>query len=322
MSSTSPMPCDSRETPSNATWFTVTECILAIIGIVGNLLVIHIYKNKNMNKSSTSFFIVSLAFADLISSANMLPLHMLYNDVNNIYFCRFVSSGYLLWTSICASSLLLMILTLDRYSAVLHPAKHKQTFSRSRCWILVIIVWFSAAIFNTFNIWINVLDNCTCTVRWPGKYWRTFIGIFNFLTKYTIPVVVMISANYTIIRSLKRQVNIFRRKTSSINSPAITLHQAKRDIMKTVFVVTVTFIMCWSTEQMCFFIHAIGLFERYAKSNLENVLVLLGFVNSCANPFIYITTNKQFNKHFRKLLLKFQVCNPVSTVDLDRDIVK
>lgn len=122
--------------------FKIVLLVLMIIGIVGNLLVIIIYKRK-FKRSSARVYIICLAVADLAVCIVGIPYHVLdltflltYTDQN---VCKVLS--FLIGACTLSSVFILLVVGLDRYLKVCRPLK-KQIVDfgdRKACLIAVLI---------------------------------------------------------------------------------------------------------------------------------------------------------------------------------------
>ncbi|XP_072024936.1 allatostatin-A receptor-like [Amphiura filiformis] len=96
------------------------------------------------------------------------------------------------------------------------------------------------------------------------------------------------------------------------SSPAYSSLDVKSRVVAMLRVVVITFILCWSADQIGHFGYTVGFVQpRYFKGTLYICLVQLAFLNSIINPFIYAFTNASFRDGLRQLLL----CRPPNTTD-------
>lgn len=98
--------------------------IIICIGMIGNSVVIYIYKNK-FKRSSARVYIISLAIADLSVCLVGLPYHVLdltfTVNYTNRAACRALS--FLIGSCTLSSIFILLVVGLDRYLKVCHPLR-------------------------------------------------------------------------------------------------------------------------------------------------------------------------------------------------------
>ncbi|XP_072039572.1 galanin receptor 2a-like [Amphiura filiformis] len=103
-------------------WRLFIQLILAIVGIIGNSIVIHVYLHtRTLTMSATNRFIAALAVADIISSICIIPIPTLSYVPDNFggrFYCKVVQFSFLLWISIIASIFTLTFLAIERFVAI------------------------------------------------------------------------------------------------------------------------------------------------------------------------------------------------------------
>lgn len=92
---------------------------VSITGIIGNLIVLFVYLRKG-DRQTSSFFILVLAFSDLIVCSILVPstiyMEAYQFETRNIFFCKFF---YFITTSIVPSCCFLMTaIAFDRYFCI------------------------------------------------------------------------------------------------------------------------------------------------------------------------------------------------------------
>lgn len=295
------------------TWWLICQLVLALVGLFGNFVVIVIYTRKNRLKSATNMFIMALAFADMISSITLIPLPgaktVPAGFVGQLY-CKVVHSNVILWISIVASIFTLTVISVERYFAVVFPIKYRNFFSKSRPKIVILIVWVSSFLINTFSYFVTYRNNesGSCVVDFRTPFLQALIGSALFILEYFIPVVIMISTQLITINRLRQQAKPIGGGAGN-GGPGnkerenAFMLKARRKVIRMLFLVILTFITCWTPDQVAFLVFNLGYVEpQYLGGNLYRMFIALAFTNSCANPFIYTVSNPQFREALRQLL--------------------
>ncbi len=81
------------------------------------------------------------------------------------------------------------------------------------------------------------------------------------------------------------------------------MSRAQRNLMKTVALVTLSFVVCWSCNQFFFLLSQSG-YAMDFTGGFYHFSVFMVFLNCAANPFIYILKYKEFQDAVRKVVLK------------------
>ncbi|XP_041479265.1 somatostatin receptor type 1-like [Lytechinus variegatus] len=289
-------------------WWVVTQLAFSLMGIVGNILVIIVVIRRGKTRFATDILIGNLAFADFFTSLWMIPRPQSDSIPDNwkgMLYCRIEYSNVFMWISTVASVFILTVISVERLVAVKYPLKFKLIFSVQRSLWLVVFSWIGAAVLNTYTLAISKYDseNHTCKTELIGNGAHLATGTLLFLFKYMIPIAVMIGSHLAIIRELRADARSFEADgRNSFENPTHHISQTIRKMTHTVLIVVIVFIVCWSPDQICFFLFNLNVYPAYMYSDIYRVFVCLGFVNSCSNPFIYSVRNDKFRKELSIVL--------------------
>ncbi|OWR42955.1 Adenosine receptor A2b [Danaus plexippus plexippus] len=108
-------------TPELHATYTSLEILVAVVAIIGNSMVIHVFRRDRRLKRKTNYYIVSLAIADLLVGLLGIPFAILASVglPRNLYACLFTTS---LLVMLCTISIFCLVaVSVDRYWAILHP---------------------------------------------------------------------------------------------------------------------------------------------------------------------------------------------------------
>ncbi len=285
----------------------VIQLLLAIFGIIGNSMVIHLYLNtRKLTVYSTNRFIAALAVADLITSICIIPIPTLSyvpDTPGGSFYCKIVASSFVQWVSIIASIITLTVLSVERYIAIAYPLRYTRIFTAQLSRIMIIIIWLFAFVFNTFVIYVHHVENRECHVyQYHSKEFQAFIGVSVFIIEYLLPVALMLLSNIRSIQILKARAHVTSREAQQKKSDFIML-KARQRIIYMLLVVIIGFVICWSPDQIAFLAFNLRLLpEDYASGRLYKSFVVLAFANSCVNPILYTLVNKNFRKSIKRHL--------------------
>ncbi|XP_063964948.1 nociceptin receptor-like [Lytechinus pictus] len=283
-------------------WWVVTQLAFSVMGIVGNILVIIVVIHRRKTRFATDVLIGNLAFADFFTSLWMIPRprsDLIPDNWKGMLYCRIEYSNVFMWISTVASVFILTVISVERLVAVKYPLKFKLIFSVQRSLWLVVFSWIGAAVLNTYTLAISKYDNENhmCKTELIGNGGHLATGTLLFLFKYVIPIAVMIGSHLAIIRELRADARSFEADgPTAFEKPTQHISQTIRKMTRTVLIVVMVFIVCWSPDQICFFLFNLNVYPTYMYSDIYRVFVCLGFLNSCSNPLIYSVRNEKFRK--------------------------
>ena len=105
---------------------TITFGIMALIGIVGNIIVLIVYSlGREYRNNNFRIFVLCLGVIDLLTSAFLIPAEMAkhrnYFSFESIALCK-VKCLFNVWAG-CSAALALLIISIDRFRKVCQPLK-------------------------------------------------------------------------------------------------------------------------------------------------------------------------------------------------------
>ncbi|XP_032885473.1 5-hydroxytryptamine receptor 4 [Amblyraja radiata] len=298
---------------------------IIIMTILGNLLVmVAVCKDRQLRKIKTNYFIVSLAFADLLVSVMVMPFgaieliqqNWIYGDT----FCLVRTSLDVLLTT--ASILHLCCIALDRYYAICcQPLVYRNKMTPSRviimlggCWIIPSFISFLPIMQGWNSIGIQELveirkfqndTNTTYCVFMVNKPYAITCSVVAFY----IPLILMVLAYqriYVTARAHARQIEMLKRAGTSNESGQHADHHSNHRMKtetkaaKTLCIIMGCFCLCWAP----FFItNVVDPFIKYSvPDKIWTAFLWLGYINSGLNPFLYAYLNKSFRRAFLTIL--------------------
>ncbi|XP_030068881.1 5-hydroxytryptamine receptor 4 [Microcaecilia unicolor] len=308
-----------------------------LMAILGNLLVmVAVCRDRQLRKIKTNYFIVSLAFADLMVSVLVMPFgaielvqdNWIYGEV----FCLVRTSLDVLLTT--ASILHLCCISLDRYYAICcQPLVYRNKMTPVRimlmlggCWVIPTFIsflpimqgWNSIGIIDLTSVIeemktlkieqrkFNKVSNSTYCIFMVNKPYAITCSVVAFY----IPFFLMVLAYYRIYitaREHARQIRVLQRAGAPTDHRQQHPDQHSNHRMrtetkaaKTLCIIMGCFCLCWAP----FFItNVVDPFINYSvPGQLWTAFLWLGYINSGLNPFLYAFLNKSFRRAFLIIL--------------------
>lgn len=278
--------------------------VICVPTVVGNTLILVCLSKFRDSKSSLHILIGNLAVSDLIVGAVLLP-YCIVVDVLELnsekYFC--LTKASLMVFAIGISCYGLLLVSIDRFSAVCFPFRHSNALSKSKIIIMLAIGWTYVAVFAFLPIsgW-NFYDqnqpySCTENKVLTPIYQKVMNGNF----------VVLLSVNLTLYIIV---VRISIRKAREVHAEQNIVHDNcyRKNIkelyrVKTMAMVQGLFAICWFPYVVLAI--TITFTDNQVLEEIEYWTLIPGMLNSCINWIIYGYRNKEL----RKLLHKHLKCN-------------
>ena len=157
---------------------------------------------------------------------------------------------------------------------------------------------------------------------WPNDTVKTASGFGLMFIQFFIPVLVLIICYGKIVWVLTRRINTdLMKKKSPMDNCENTNGQsanvrtdpksedpgkekfqlARRNTIKTLLIVGLCFIICWSQNQVIYFMHKCA-YNLNFNSNYFNFTILMVFVNCTVNPFIYLVQYRDYQEALKTFL--------------------
>ena len=378
--------------------FNIIHAVIGVLGIAGNGLVLSVFlTNLKSFQTLTQLLILHQSIIDFTSSLvftilrmdRYTPLLDKQGLVGEI-FCRLWHSEYPLWALFMTSTLNLVLLSTERYIAVVHPVYHMNKLNRKKLKISMVVIWIISFVYQSYLAWTSTNIDGECMLSWADgtESVQTFVGVLTFLLEYMTPLCVM-SVEYILIAFKLRELDIkrerrrsdmlhMRRENSSTatnfdrctlyNSSTATLprspmfnsstactplppdpndgngtqlalpdnlirnirnsvqhritpllvgrpenkfSRAFRNVIKTLIVVFLVNVVCWTPAEFEYFIYNLGGNINF-DSIFHKVSVVLILCNMICNPFVYCIQYKEFQSSFKRT---FCFCRRDNRVD-------
>ena len=278
----------------------VASVVIGIIGAVGNGLVIYVCVRYPL-RGVTNVFVCNQSLIDFFSSVIFLVRYGMLSAINthvstspNVanFLCKFWFSDYLLWGSAIASTVNLVYLNIERYLAVFHPIMYRQKLTKTRGKLVAILPWIYGLIHELlWALFGNKSVKNDCVRGWVNEAVGFIAGILTFVGAFLLPLIIMSFVYIQIWRKLRNQSS---KQLSTVNE------QISRNVVKTMAIVSLTFVICWGPNQILYFYSNVGGVVEWTGV-LYRYSVVSALANMCINPFIYAFHYQDFRSKLAKI---------------------
>lgn len=282
--------------------------IIAVCGFIGNLLVIIVVLSNKQMRNSTNVLIINLAIADLFFIIFCVPFTALAYAQHwwplGRAFCKFYQ--YVIYVTAYSSVYTLVLMSFDRYLAVVHPISSMTLRTERNTYVVIIISWALICSLNIpvvfehdvieYNYFGEERSGCfTPKIAQDPARGRIYYGCF-FAFAYVLPLtLVCILYGFMLKRLLYGVVPGGNQSAESMRS--------KRRVTRMVVIVVLIFALSWLPLQIIFMVRNFGSgYDSQAFMAVQITSNCLMYANSCVNPFLYAFLSDYFRKSFMKLL--------------------
>ena len=157
---------------------------------------------------------------------------------------------------------------------------------------------------------------CYAYYNWPNDSARTIYGIALIVILFFIPFIILVFCYARILWMLTRRINtdmtdakaqdIETNKGKDNRAQLADAHKdkfqlARRNTIKTLLIVGCCFIICWTQNQVIYFMFNIGYPVDWNSAYFQ-FTVLMVFLNATVNPFVYLLNYKDYQIALKQLL--------------------
>ncbi|XP_073403071.1 olfactory receptor 11L1-like [Dendrobates tinctorius] len=278
--------------------FFLLLLIIFCVTVCGNLLIILVVSSSRSLHSPMYFFLTQLSSMDIFLSTTIVPnmLPIVFYEGSSVSFTGCLIQFYLFSTSETLESLLLTVMSYDRYQAICHPLHYTSMMTPTFCVKAVLLCWvmmFAAilALSTTMSyLWFcgpNVIDHffcdldpileLSCSDTFFMKIEDMILAVPFALCPFTV---IMVSYAFIIIAILKIPSVTGRQKTFSTCSSHLTVVS----------------------------LYYGSLLSIYLFPNMENIKKIFSLfytvITPLLNPIIYSLSNRDIKEEFKKLKSK------------------
>ncbi|XP_038046757.1 nociceptin receptor-like [Patiria miniata] len=306
-------------------WLRIFNTIVGIVGILGNSLVCVVIGRVSSMQTRTNAFIFHQAVVDLLGSLMILlqsqaPIpDPMPNNALGWVVCHVWYSRFALFLIYVISTFNLLSLTMERYFAIVHPFKYEAAFDkrpRLKVGVVIAACWIVGSVINSYVLANFQLQGGRCVSSVASR--SKVIGGVTAVLQYIVPVAVMLFAYIRISAELKRGAARVGPAPANVRPAAgaanadgnaqqegmmESLLRARRNTFKMLLIVFITFLVCWTPNQVIYLAFNFGW-----KLNIDEWYYLLSVAmvaaNSCVNPAIYAFKYRQFRKGLREVFCR------------------
>ncbi|KAM9341556.1 B2 bradykinin receptor-like [Symphorus nematophorus] len=281
---------------------------ITVLGIVFNVFVLMVFCLHKKPCTVAEIYLSNLAAADLFL---MFPLPFwavtISNNFNWIFgwfSCKFVSLG--IKTNACCSIHFLVLISIDRYLALVHPMSQSRMRSPKFAKLGCVLVWGLGLLLgiSTF-IYSKVGDEeCNATLCYPHITTKTEVLLYEgkmILFCLIIPLPIISFCSVKIIQAL-----------SNRSMEGVSSQKMEHKATTLVLVVLLAFLVCWVSYflmRIVVLLWIVGVL-RVGKNLLitwYQITTNLAFFNSVLNPIIYVLVGKNFQNKVKELFQQLKV---------------
>lgn len=269
---------------------------LWLLSIFGNALVCLVIHRSRRTQSTTNYFVVSMACADLLLSVGSMPFVLLQLTSGRwtlgSIMCKLVR--YFQYLTPGVQIYLLLSICVDRFYTIVYPLSFK--VSREKAKKMIAAAWiFDAALASpTFFFFGSGLDN-HCNFFPPYAWDGAAYSIIHLLVAFLSPLVFIILFYQKVIKYIWRIGTDGRTVRRTMN----IVPRTKVKTIKMFLVLNLLFLLSWLPFYVAQLWHPLE--TDYRKCSMVFMLVTwISFSSSASKPTLYYAYNANFRRGMKE----------------------
>ncbi|KAM5256076.1 adenosine receptor A3 [Ctenodactylus gundi] len=294
--------------------YITIEAFIGLFAIVGNVLVIWVVKLNPSLQTTTFYFIVSLAIADIAVGLLVIPLAIVISmgTFTHFYSCLFMCCVLLIFTH--ASIMSLLAIAVDRYLRVKLTVRYRRVTTQRRIWLALGLSWLLSFLvglvpmfgWNKKTNQEDVLSVIQCSFL--SVMSMEYMVYFSFFTWIFIPLVVMCAIYLDIFYTIRNKLS----QNFSGSKETGIFYGREFKTAKSLFLVLFLFALCWLPLSV---INCAIYFEVDVPDHVMFLGILLSHANSVMNPIVYACKIKKFKETYFLILRECRTCQQSDSLD-------
>ncbi|XP_036128981.1 adenosine receptor A3 isoform X3 [Molossus molossus] len=296
--------------------YIITEIAIGLCAIVGNVLVIWVVKLNPSLQTTTFYFIVSLALADIAVGVLVMPLAIVISLGFTVHFYSCLLMTCLLLVFTHASIMFLLAIAVDRYLRVKLTVRYRRVTTQRRiwcalglCWLLSFLVGLTPMFGWNMKMSSGPHRNETfLSCKFLSVMKLDYMVYFSFFTWIFIPLVAMCAIYIDIFCVIRNKLN----QNFSSSKETGSFYGREFKTAKSLFLVLFLFTLSWLPLSI---INCITYFKGDVPQVVVNLAILLSHANSMMNPVVYAFKIKKFKETYFFIFRTYMTCQPSDSLD-------
>ncbi|XP_071944030.1 trace amine-associated receptor 7h-like [Antedon mediterranea] len=274
---------------------------LDLVIIVGNSLVLFVFRQTRSYDEPQFVLLGSLAFVDLLTGIIAVPMYMWACILKGSHYPDSICELQYIptITFIAVSWFHLLLITVDRYVFIIKPLQYHKIITLRRIYLSIAISWIMGCFYGIVNLFggIKKIDGILFCYEMNGRAFEVqrYIALVMMSTG---TMILMIMYFRIVLEARKHEKNIV-----SIPVRTRKIVRKRYKAAKTSAIIIGAFVIAFLPSALKPVLYLV-----YQPSDLfwyDLIVELLVNMSSAVNPFIYVWRLQQFSCALRRILTNF-----------------
>ncbi|XP_068719640.1 melanopsin-A-like [Montipora capricornis] len=285
-------------------FFVVIFFTLCILGTLSNSLVVYIIHKNARRLPACSYFILSIAFSDLLSCSVPVPLSIAAHYQQSWPFgmagCR--THAFMIFCLGLVSITHLTIIAVEKYLTIARSVSKQSYFTKRQILLLILACWIYSLAFSVAPLlgWSKYGmegTNDTCSIQWNSALPRDHAYFaLMFFACFFLPIASIAFCYYKIHKASKRVVKRVMNITFCETINIALLRRHRRGAMYFSSIIA-AYIISWSPYAA---VSILAIFRVKVYPLVSSACGVLAKTSFLLNPIMYVA----FSSNFRRLMMQ------------------
>ncbi|XP_034282883.1 gonadotropin-releasing hormone II receptor-like [Pantherophis guttatus] len=311
--SPSEVPRTSSQLPTFSTAAKIRVALTVVLFLCStsiNVSMLWSVTKRFQRKPHLRILLMNLAAADLLVTFVVMPLDAVWNVTVQWYAgdlaCRLLM--FLKLVAMYACSFVTVVISLDRWAAILHPLRVSRAKRKNKA--MLCVAWalsFLLAVPQMFVFHTASRSQPThfiqcATVGSFGAHWQeTLYNMFTFSCLFLVPLLVMVLCYSRILIEMSRMMT---QAPASPKSREVHLRCSRNNIpqiriraLKMSAITVLTFVACWTPYYLLglwYWFSPEMLTREQVPPSLGHIFFLFGLLSTCLDPLVYCFCSSRY----------------------------
>ncbi|XP_063060306.1 trace amine-associated receptor 13c-like [Engraulis encrasicolus] len=281
--------------------------VISSITVVVNLLVVIAIAHFKQLHTPTNLLILSLAVADLLIGAIVIPVEAVKLTETCWYFGQHFCFIFqcVVYTLLSSALGHFVVIAVDRYVAVHDPLLYTQRITVKRTLTSLAVIWSCSVLYNLLLLYCNNSLNVSGGSGVCHGQCLLFVSfewaLFDIFISFIAPCAIMITLYLRIFQVATYQAHAIHSISASMGHTGdakLPVKSAEGKAAKTLGIVMAVYLLCWIP-------YYLSLLTADGTLSSETIMTLLSWIlytNSCVNPIIYALFYSWFKMALKYIL--------------------
>ena len=282
---------------------------IATVIVIINSIVFYLFLKKKTLRTTPNYLLLSLAICDFFSGSTVIPLFtiVIFTSLIQSQSTRFYL-GFLvtiLHNFVALTSVYhIVIITAERYLAIIFPIKHRVLDQKIVSSVLALVWFFSLLISCIPFAWISKIY----PVLQPVSLELTLgFTIFCMIFVLVLPYIFMVYAFIDMFKCVYGkssnghwQKDAFFRHTQRSRRRSA----GERKCLVLFVIMASVFLICWLPWFVMFLLHQLPAVDNSELTVPSHVSLLIRYMTSVVNPLLYTFLKRDFNHAVKSVFIR------------------